>query len=82
MSRGEDRQRMQRLMKLAAGAAAIMLVAAGAAQAKAPAHHAGKASAKGGASAATIAGKPNLNGIWQAMGTGYWDLEPHSAAVA
>lgn len=27
-----------------------------------------------------IAGKPNLNGIWQAMNTAYWNLEGHSAA--
>jgi hypothetical protein len=26
-----------------------------------------------------IAGKPNLNGLWQAMGTAYWNLEAHSA---
>src|SRR5690606_5032624 len=26
-----------------------------------------------------IAGKPNLNGIWQAMGTAHWNLEGHSA---
>jgi hypothetical protein len=25
-------------------------------------------------------GKPNLNGIWQAMNTAYWDIEAHSAA--
>src|SRR3954469_10315935 len=24
-------------------------------------------------------GKPNLNGIWQAMNTANWDLEPHAA---
>jgi len=24
-------------------------------------------------------GKPNFNGIWQAMNTAYWDLEPHEA---
>src|SRR5437868_664807 len=24
-------------------------------------------------------GKPNLNGIWQAMTTAYWDLEDHAA---
>jgi hypothetical protein len=24
-------------------------------------------------------GKPNLNGVWQAMTTAYWDLEDHSA---
>src|SRR5687768_18621843 len=25
-------------------------------------------------------GKPNLNGIWQAMNTAHWDIEAHSAA--
>jgi hypothetical protein len=28
---------------------------------------------------ARIAGKPNLNGIWQAMNTAHWNLEGHSA---
>jgi hypothetical protein len=28
---------------------------------------------------ARIGGKPNLNGIWQAMNTAYWNLEDHSA---
>jgi hypothetical protein len=28
---------------------------------------------------AKIAGQPNLNGVWQAMGTAYWNLEAHSA---
>ena len=28
---------------------------------------------------ARIGGKPDLNGIWQAMNTAYWDLEGHSA---
>jgi hypothetical protein len=28
---------------------------------------------------ARINGKPNLNGIWQAMNTAYWNLEGHSA---
>jgi len=27
---------------------------------------------------ATIAGHPNLNGIWQALNTAYWNLEAHS----
>lgn len=31
---------------------------------------------------ATIGGHPNLNGIWQAMNTANWDLEPHSAQTA
>jgi hypothetical protein len=26
-----------------------------------------------------IAGKPNLNGIWQALNTAHWNLEGHSA---
>jgi hypothetical protein len=29
---------------------------------------------------ARIAGKPNLNGIWQAINTAHWNLEDHSAA--
>jgi len=31
------------------------------------------------ARAARIAGHPNLNGIWQALNTAYWNLEAHSA---
>src|SRR5437868_10797169 len=27
----------------------------------------------------TADGKPDLNGIWQAMGTAYWDIESHEA---
>jgi hypothetical protein len=27
-----------------------------------------------------IAGKPDLNGVWQAIGTAYWNLEDHSAS--
>lgn len=29
--------------------------------------------------ARTADGKPNLNGIWQAMGSAYWDIEGHAA---
>ncbi len=29
----------------------------------------------------TADGKPNLNGIWEAMNTADWDIEPHSAAA-
>ena len=29
--------------------------------------------------ARTADGKPDLNGIWQAMGTAHWNLEPHNA---
>src|SRR5665213_3812965 len=28
---------------------------------------------------ATIGDHPNLNGIWQALNTAYWNLEAHSA---
>jgi hypothetical protein len=31
---------------------------------------------------ARIAGRPNLNGIWQAIGTAHWNLEDHSASAA
>ena len=27
----------------------------------------------------TADGKPNLNGIWQAIGTAHWDLQDHQA---
>jgi hypothetical protein len=29
--------------------------------------------------AARIGGRPNFNGIWQAIGTAHWNLEAHSA---
>jgi len=72
---------MQRYWKIAAGATAILLVSASGALAKAPAKQ-GKATAASTSSSALIAGKPNLNGIWRAMSTAHWDLEPHSAAPA
>jgi hypothetical protein len=30
---------------------------------------------------AQIAGHPNLNGVWQAIGTAHWNLEDHSASA-
>lgn len=30
----------------------------------------------------TPSGKPNLNGIWQALGNAHWDIEPHLARPA
>jgi len=27
----------------------------------------------------TADGKPDLNGIWEALGTAYWDIEAHDA---
>jgi hypothetical protein len=37
------------------------------------------ASAQQASRPATIAGKPNFNGIWQALNTANWNLEAHSA---
>src|SRR3974390_3231422 len=47
-------------------AAAIMLFASGTVHAQQLDHP------------ATILGHPNLNGIWQALNTAYWNLEGHS----
>ncbi len=30
----------------------------------------------------TAAGRPDFNGIWQALGNAYWDIEPHSSRAA
>ena len=30
----------------------------------------------------TSSGRPDLNGIWQALGNGHWDIEPHQASAA
>lgn len=30
----------------------------------------------------TASGKPDMNGIWQALGNAYWDIEPHLARPA
>ena len=59
---------MKRLSILAATAAALMMTASGTAFAQA-----------GVQQPASIDGKPNLNGIWQAMNTANWNLEPHAA---
>jgi hypothetical protein len=59
---------MKRLSILAATAAALMTVAAAPAFAQASAQQ-----------PARIDNKPNLNGIWQAMNTANWNLEPHAA---
>ena len=48
----------------------VAWVALGAQQPAGPAYRAPRASD----------GHPNLNGIWQAMNTAYWDIEAHSAA--
>ena len=82
---------MERYWKLAAGAAAVALIAASGALAAAPAAHPAakaapaKAGAKHkgkGAELARLGGHPNLNGIWQVMNSANWDLEPHDAQQA
>jgi hypothetical protein len=79
---------MQRFWTLTASAAAILLVSTSGALAKTTAHHgkaqssATKASAQSSASAARLGSKPNLNGIWEAMNSANWDLEPHDATEA
>ena len=30
----------------------------------------------------TASGRPDMNGIWQALGNAYWDIEPHAAKPA
>ena len=59
----------QSLMTLAAVAAAILLGAT-----QLPGQTATYKAARG------PDGKPNLNGIWQAMNAGHWDIEAHPAA--
>ena len=50
-------------------AAAGFLLASTAGTAQAPTYRAPR----------TSDGKPNLNGIWQALNTAHWDVEPHAA---
>jgi len=84
---------MQRFLKYAACAAAILLVAPSATLAQpakapaksAPAKAAGAAAPAGRsrtAQPATLGGHPNLNGIWQVLNTADWDLRPHDAGQA
>jgi len=58
---------MKRVSILAATAAAFIMAGTGTAYAQAQQPE-------------RIDGHPNLNGIWQAMNTANWNLEPHSAA--
>lgn len=64
-------------LKLACATAAVLLVAAAAAEAKPAARMAHRASMAG---PARLGGRPNLNGIWQVMNTANYNLEPHDAA--
>ena len=56
--------------------------AAPAGQGRGAAAPAAPAQARPAARPARIAGRPNLNGIWQAIGTAHWNLEDHSASAA
>ena len=54
---------------------------AGQGRGAAPAQPAGRGAAPAAAPRPDrIAGKPNFNGVWQAMGSAYWNLEDHSAS--
>ena len=69
---------MSRLLSFAASAATLIALqgcAAGSAQVE-PTLEAQAATSN------LIAGKPNLNGVWQALNTANWDLEPHGAQDA
>ena len=56
---------------IASVVAGIVLLAAMLGAAQAPAYRAPR----------TADGKPNLNGIWQAVNTADWDLQGHAAAM-
>ena len=40
------------------------------------------AGAQSGEVPRTLSGRPDLNGIWQALGNAHWDIEPHQARAA
>ena len=64
----------------AGGAAPAPAGQGGRGAAPAPAQPAGRGAAPAAAPRPDrIAGKPNFNGVWQAMGSAYWNLEDHSA---
>jgi len=69
------RRRSDRWIRVLHAAAAILL-AANIAHAQAGGS---SASAEASARQARIGGRPNFNGIWQALNTAYWNLEDHSA---
>lgn len=67
---------MKQYLKLAA-AAAIIVAGAGVADAQQR-----KAPAAASSSSARLGGKPNLNGIWQAITEANYNLEPHDSSTS
>ncbi len=65
---------MKRVSILAAAAAAFVMAGSGVAYAQASAQQQAQQPER-------IDGKPNFNGVWQAMNTANWNLEDHSAAA-
>src|SRR5262249_61828410 len=65
--------------RVAIGLALALAVAAQAQRGGAPARRAAPQGAAAYAGARTPDGKPDLNGIWQVLGTAHWNLEAHSA---
>jgi hypothetical protein len=72
---------------IAAGLLFAVTLAAGSASARQGRAMAGPRQSQGGGGQApvyraprTADGKPNLNGIWQALNTAHWDIEAHAAA--
>jgi hypothetical protein len=63
---------------VAAAVSLAVIPLAGQARGAAPAP---AAQARPAARPARIAGHPNFNGIWQAIGTAHWNLEDHSASA-
>jgi hypothetical protein len=80
---------MERFWRVAVGAAAVLAFASSGALAKSSSRHSHKSTSTSAKTAsvssgsmARLGGKPNLNGIWEAMNTANWDLEPHDAQQA
>ena len=69
------------IVGVAVASALALAVIPLAGQARGAAAPAGAAQARPAAPPATIAGHPNFNGLWQAIGTAHWNLEDHSASA-
>lgn len=63
------------------GAVVAVAVAAAVSLTVAPTAGQGRGNQAAAQRPAQIAGRPNLNGVWQALGTAHWNLEDHSAAA-